>query len=238
MVVAMATDIVPELLESIQRDFNSKVGKSRKLKQLRKVIDNGTATYTQANEYAIEIGTILASSFKAHIKSDVLPDGHMYYNIADRILMPTLSNNHNIVTGISAEIQEQLNKSVGLGLKGIETTVNKPRIESMVNRITAEETFDDVAWILGEPIVNFTQSSVDETIEENVKFQGESGLKPRIVRTIDGADACDWCKSLAGTYDYPDVPEDVYKRHDRCRCTVEYFPDGSRKQNVWTKEWR
>src|SRR5690625_7895139 len=108
---------------------------------------------------------------KTHIKSDVLPDGHMYYNIAERILTPTLTENYVIVTRVSAEVQEQLNRSVGLGLKGIEAPVNNHRIDSSINRITEEEVFDDVAWILQEPIVNFTQSSVDETIKVNVDFK-------------------------------------------------------------------
>lgn len=233
----MAVDIVPELLEKIELDFNSRIKKSAKIKNLRTMIDNGTATYIQANEYAVEVGEVLARSFKAHIKSDVLPDGKMYYNIAERVLNPTLTNNHVIVAQVSAEIQENLNKSVGLGLKGIEPDVNQLRIDSIINRVVAEEVFDDVAWILQEPIINFTQSVVDETIKANVDFQGESGLSPKIIRTTDGADACDWCKSMAGTYKYPDVPEGVYGRHDRCRCTVEYDPGDVRRQNIWTKEW-
>src|SRR5699024_6143419 len=234
----MATDIVPELLEAIERDFNTAISKSEKLKNIRLMIENGTATYQQANDYAIEVGEILADVFKVHIKSDVLPDGYMYYNIADRILNTTLSNNHIIVAGISAEIQEILNRSVGLGLKGIEPPVNQLRIDSIINRITAEETFDDVAWILQEPIVNFTQSVVDDTIKANVEFQGESGLSPQIIRVAHGSPPCDWCKSQAGTYKYPNVPDGVYKRHDRCRCTVIYDPGDARRQDIWTKEWR
>ena len=231
-------DIVPELLELIERDFNTAISSSEKLKYIRKLINEGKATYKQANEYAIEVGEILSRIYTKHIKSDVLPDGKMYYNIAERILTPTLSNNHDIVAKVSAEVQEHLNKSTGLGLKGIEPKVNRERIESIINRITHEELFDDVAWILGEPVVNFTQTVVDEVIKANVDFQGESGLSPKIIRTTDSAKACDWCKRQAGTYEYPNVPQDVYKRHDRCRCTVEYVPDGVSKQNVWSKEWR
>lgn len=234
----MVADIVPELLESIQRDFNSKIKKSTKLKRLRKMIDNGTATYVQANEYAIEVGSILSDVFKSHINSGALPDGKMYYNIAERIIDPALKNNHIIVSKVSADIQEHLNKTIGLGLKGIEPKVNKQRIESIINRVVAEEKFDDVAWILQEPIVNFTQNIVDDTIKENVNFQGESGLYPTVSRYVHGIDPCDWCRSLEGVYKYPDVPEEIYKRHDRCRCRVEYNPGDARKQNIWTKEWR
>lgn len=234
----MAADIVPELLENIQRDFNTAISSNEKLQNIQAMIGNGTATYQQANEYAIEVGEALALSFSANIKSETLPDGKMYYNIAERVLHPTLSTNHNIVAQVSAEIQEQLNRSVGLGLRGIQPSVNRPRIESIINRVVAEEIFDNVAWILQEPIVNFTQSVVDDTIKANVEFQGESGLSPQIIRTAHGNPPCEWCRSMAGVYKYPDVPEDVYKRHDRCRCIVEYNPGDARRQNVWTREWR
>lgn len=234
----MVTDIVPELLEKIQRDFNKLFKQNKKLQQIQEMIDNGTATYKQANEYAIEVGEMLASVFEVHIKSEALPDGKMYFNIAERILNPTLSNNHKIVAQVSAEIQEHLNKSIGLGLKGIEPKVNQFRIDSIINRIDAEEVFDDVSWILAEPVVNFTQSVVDDTIKENVKFQGESGLYPKVIRIANYSDACDWCKEMEGTYKYPNVPDGIFGRHDRCRCTVEYDPGDARRQNVWTKEWR
>ena len=235
--VAM-NDIVPELLELIQKDFRYEINNNAKLKSIRKVIDEGSATYAEANEYAVEVGEILAKIFKRHIKSDILPDGKMYYNIAERLLNPTLNNNHKIVAKVSAEIQEILNKSAGLGLKGIEPQINQLRVDSIINRVANEELFDDVAWILDEPIVNFTHSVVDAAIKDNVSFQGESGLKPTVTRTVHGHKPCAWCRSMAGTYDYPNVPENVYRRHDRCRCTVEYDPGNVRKQNVWSKEWR
>lgn len=230
-------DIVPGLLNKIKSDFSKEFNKSNKLKQIRDMLNNGTATYQQANEYAVEVGEILARTFQTNIKSSSLPEGKMYYNIAERIVIPTLENNHSIVTKLSVEIQEQLNNSTGLGIKGIESEFSRHRAESIINRITKEELFDDVAWILQEPVVNFTQSVVDETLKANVNFQGESGLYPTITRIVHGDNACDWCRSLSGTYKYPDVPEDVYTRHDRCRCTVEYSPGDIRKQDIWTKEW-
>lgn len=236
----MATDIVPELLENIQRDFNDSMSRNTKIQSIRKLIDEGAATYEQANEYAIEAGELLAKAYKKNLNSDVLPDGRMYFNIADRILNPTLNNNHVIVARISAEIQQNMNRSVGLGLMGIQPAVNQFRIDSIINRVVTEEMFDDVAWILEEPVVNFTQSVVDETIKENFNFQGEAGLRPKIKRSAHGSPPCDWCKSIQGVYDYPNVPDGVYKRHDRCRCTVEYYPGNAeeiRRQNVWSKEW-
>src|SRR5690625_2357178 len=131
-------DIVPELLEKIQRDFNKLFRQNKRLQQIQEMIDNGKATYKQANEYAVEVGKVLAGVFETYIKSDVLPDGKMYFNIAERILNPTLSNNHKIVARISAEIQEQLNESIGIGLKGVEPKLNQFRIRSEERRVGKE----------------------------------------------------------------------------------------------------
>jgi len=234
----MATDIVPELLEKIQREFNTKISRNKKIQRIQEMIDNGTATYEQAYEFAQEVGQTLSSVLQAHIDSEVLPDGHMYFNIADRILNPTLQTNHVMVATASAEIQELLNKQAGLGLKGIQPELNQPRIKSIIERIVQEELFDDVSWIIGEPIVNFTQSVVDDTLKANVDFQGKSGLHPKLIRVAHASDPCDWCQQMEGTYKYPNVPAGVFGRHDRCRCTVEYDPGDVRRQNVWTKEWR
>lgn len=234
----MATDIVPELLEVIERDFNTFLQQNKEIERIRQAIEEGSATYKQAYDYAQHVGEALANSFEKNISSEVLPDGHMYFNIAERILNPTLERNHILVADVSVEIQEILNRKAGLGLKGISPEVNRHRIKSIIERVVHEEVFDDVKWMLSEPVVNFTQSVVDDTIQANAEFQYQSGLYPRIIRYTQGSETCEWCRNLAGIYKYPDVPDDVYKRHDRCECVVEYDPGDARRQNVWTKEWR
>ena len=234
----MATDIVPELLEVIERDFNTFLRQNKEIERIRQAIEEGSATYKQAYEYAEQVGEALANSFEKNISSEVLPDGHMYFNIAERILNPTLERNHILVADVSVEIQEILNRKAGLGLKGISPELNRNRIKSIIERVVHEEIYDDVKWMLAAPVVNFTKSVVDDTIQANADFQYQSGLYPRIIRYTQGSETCEWCRSLAGVYKYPDVPDDVYKRHDRCDCVVEYDPGDARRQNVWTKEWR
>lgn len=231
----MELDIVPELLENIQKDFNKNVNSSNKLKRLAELVSKGNASYSHANEYAIELGELLAETFKKFITAEALPDGRMYFNIAERILNDTLKNNHILVSAVTTEIQSELNIKSGFKIKGIAPVIKQDRIDGIINRVSLEESFEDVQWILGEPIVNFTQSVVDDAIQENAEFHFKSGMYPTITRTVDSAKACDWCKSVAGVFKYPDVPEDVYRRHERCRCTVEYDPGDNKKKNIWAK---
>ena len=45
---------------------------------------------------------------------------------------------------------------------------------------------------------------------------------------------CKWCADLEGEYDYDLAPDDIYRRHEFCRCTVTYISE-KKSQNVWSK---
>lgn len=214
-------DITPKLLEAIQTDFQSQFNKSKTIQSLYAKIRDGTATYDEANDFAIETGRLLSASFQKNLSEDILPDGRMYYNIANRILGTTLTNNHKLITEVTTKVQTSLNKAAGIGLKAIVPDVNESRITGLVNKVSSATEFSTVAWLFGEPVVNFSQSIVDDAIRANAEFQYKSGLSPKIVRREVG-NCCDWCKEVVGSYRYPDVPEGVYKRHRYCRCTVAY----------------
>lgn len=233
----MDKDIVPELLEIIDQQFDDRTKESAKLKNAVRALKDKKATYLDANDFAIEVGEILAKVFSDNLTVDVLPDGKMYFNIADRILNQTLKKNYDLVSGYAADVQTVLNEDAGLHLKTQIPDLNQDRIDGMVNKISSHEHFDDIKWMLDEPIVSFSQSIVDDSIEANANFQAKAGLSPKLIRKLSGK-ACDWCKNLAGTYDYHDAPADIYRRHQRCRCTVEYVPGDGRRQNVHSKEWQ
>ncbi len=230
-------DITPELLKKIQDDFQSRFNKSKTISGLYTKVRDGTATYKEANDFAIEVGNILAAAYMNNLSSDVLPDRKMYYNIAKHILDPTMKHNYDLITDVTNQVQKSLNEAAHIGIKPITPKLNQDRIDGIINRVSNEDNFDDVAWILREPIVNFSQSIVDDSIRANAEFHGKSGMSPKIVRKLAGG-CCDWCREVAGIYIYPDVPKDVYRRHQRCRCTVDYHPGDGKVQNVHSKKWR
>lgn len=232
----MVKDIVPELLEKIQNEFKNKTEKSKVLKKKILALNAGKATHLDSNEFAIEVGNILADVFKNEITEDVLPDNKIYYNIAKRLIEPNMKNNFDIVSDYSKEVQEVLNKKSNISLKAIKPEMNQDRIDGIVEKISEYDDFEKGKWLLDEPVKNFTQSIVDDTIKTNAEFQYKSGLTPKIVRKEAG-NCCEWCKEVVGEYEYPDVPKDVYRRHQRCNCTVDYLPGNGKKQDVWSKKW-
>lgn len=229
-------DIVPELLDKIKADFFEQAEKSAELERLLLLVRSGKANFIDAHEFSTKLGQILSEALQNNISGLILPDGKMHFNIASRILNETLGTNHKMVSTYAKQVQETLNKEAGIGLKSIQAPINQERINGLVNRLSYEEKFDDVSWILKEPIVNFNQNIVDNHIKVNADFHFKSGLKPKIVRTTDG-NCCSWCSKLAGVYTYPGVNKDVFRRHDRCTCTLDYHPGDGKKQNVWSKKW-
>lgn len=215
----MTEDIAPGLLERIQQDFEATFQADAEIQAVYRAIESGTATYAQANEFAVRTGELLAQALGSHLSGDVLPDGRMYYNIAQRILTPTFRRNYELISGVTASVQEALNTAAGLGIKAQTPVFPQDRLDGIIDRVSSEEFFDDVSWILQEPVVNFSQSVVDDAVQSNAEFQTEAGLYAMIVRTLNGL-GCPWCRALAGFYEYAEAPRDVFRRHDNCRCTV------------------
>lgn len=231
--------IAPELLENITKEFEDLVEKDEVLLSVRKKIASNTATYQDANQAAIRLGKLLSRAYQDNISSDRLPNGQMYYNIAKRVLEPTLKNNYGEISDICLSIQEGLNQRAKIGIQSIAPDINQDRIDGIIDRIS-EAPYEKVQWLTKEPIINFSQSIVDDHIRANAEFHAQAGLSPKIVRRSAGR-CCGWCSKLAGTYQYPEeAPEgaDVWKRHENCRCTVDYDPGDGKVQDVWSKKWK
>ena len=195
-------------------------------KRLKKLNIKATS-YEDVNDYAVALGEILTTAFNIHITEN--PG-----EIIEQILNDRLKENHRLITDFGRLVQDILNKQAKIGLEAQIPEVNQSRIDGLVGKIT-EEGFEQSKWLLGSPVVNFNQSIVDDMVRKNAEFHFRSGMSPKIIRKEVG-NCCKWCKNLVGTYKYPDVPKDVYRRHRNCRCTVEYIPKKGIRQDVHTKK--
>lgn len=223
-------DISPKLLQAIREDFNSELKNSKTITGLYDKVKKGLASYEEADDFAVEVGNILARAFQNNLSSESLPNGKMYYNIAKAVVEPMMVRNYDLVSSVTQQVQTSMNKSAGLGVKAIKPELNQDRIDGIINRISSAEDFETAKWVLAEPVVIFSQSIVTDAIKANAEFQYKAGLTPKIIRKTTGK-CCDWCKEVSGTYEYPDVPKDVYRRHDYCRCKVDYVI-GKYRENV------
>jgi len=74
-------------------------------------------------------------------------------------------------------VQASLNQKAGLGIKAIKPPLNKSKVDEIINRLSKEDNFEDIKWILDEPIKNFSQAIIDDAVKANAEFQYKAGLK-------------------------------------------------------------
>ena len=160
-------DVVPGLLKRIQEDFQKQYKADKVVNEILFKQRSKMATYKEANEFSIRVGEMLANSFSKFLTPDSLPDGRMYYNIATRILEPTLHTNYSLITDVCKAAQTKINKDAGIGLKVIKPAFNKDRLKGLEDKVSNAEQFENVQWVLQEPVVNFSQSIVDDSIKDN-----------------------------------------------------------------------
>lgn len=227
-------DIVPSLLEKIKKDFEKRVENDSDIIKLNSKIRDGTATLHQTSLYARRLGDHLSDVLQENLTEDALPDGRMFYNIADRIVTPLMRQNFDLTNAKAKEVQSLIDQKNGIGLNPISAKYPKDRVKQIVDSLTEEDAdFEKIQTRMGEPIRNCSQSFFDDFIQANVDYRARAGFKSYIVRTLVGG-ACPYCVRLAGAYEYGEEPKDVYRRHDSCRCTVTYKTEKYR-QNVHTK---
>lgn len=240
----MATDIVPELYKKIQSEFTKRTVDSAFFRRYAFDLASKNVSLDTVHEISVFLGETLSGVLTDTMTADVLPDGRLYWNIVDRIIKPMLEGNYSRVNNMAEEIQKIVDEADNIGIGAVHAPFPESRARDLLGKM-AEETENPLKW-LGEPIVNITESFSDDYMKENARFRSKAGLETTIVRRTEGGATkishgrkyripCNWCNSLAGVYDYSNVPPNVYQRHEYCRCSVTYR-SGRMRQNVWSKD--
>lgn len=162
-------------------------------------------------------------------------EGDLFYSTAKDVVLPLLKDDFDRVSSYCSTTQSILNSNAHLDIKVIEPIFNNDKAQGIITAIS-EKPIKEVTNIINDVIPNFSQSIVTDYIKANAEMQYRIGLKPKIARKTLGK-CCDWCENLAGVYTYPDVPNDIYRRHSNCRCRVVYVTVDGKRQNVWSKEY-
>lgn len=149
--------------------------------------------------------------------------------------------NYKTIADHCAAIQTSLNKKANIGLQAIKPEYNKEKTEGVINYISSANKYSEREQSFLDSLSTNAKSVVDDSVKQNAEFHYQVGLSPKIIRTTNGK-PWQWCKSLAGVYNYSKIRvdgNDVFKRHSNCNCTVVYDPsDGSKRvQDAWSKSW-
>ena len=231
------TDIAPQLWEKISAEFETALKTDEEIARLYEKIRSGKATYEEALRFSERVGMLSSSALTDNITAEVLPDGKLYYNIAERTVRPALERDYALISDAAADVQKSLNEAAGIGLNPVSPELNEDRLSGLIDTLTEDgKPFDEVRKLLEAPVVNFCQNVVDESVEKNAEAAVHSGLKAVIIRRRFGK-GCDLCARLTGVYDYGsyDYPDEIFSRHENCRCLVTVKTEKGGYQDVWSK---
>ena len=234
----MVKDIVPELNEMIKQANQSRRMSDPSLMKVSEKIRSGKASLQDVHTYAERLGEDLSKALTSTLTVDNLPNVKLYYNIAERTVIPALEDNYNLINEAAATAQKAIDKKAKIGLGSVQADFPTQRVQGLIDKMTSDDNApeDVISW-LTEPIINNSEAFVDDFVEANCKFRTKTGLKTRIVRKAEGK-CCDWCAALEGSYEYGKAPDDIYRRHEFCRCTVT-FETEKISQDVWSKRtWK
>lgn len=221
-------DIAPELYERLKAEYERRRGSAADAAEKAK-------GYRDVLSWADHAGRSAALTFDG-ILPEELPDGMMYFNIAERTLRPVLEEVAADVLTVAKAAQETLNAAAGIEM-AFQAPDEEDKIKGLVDLACAgpwDAQQDDFC----AATQTYASKVSDDCIWQNAGSQYDAGMDPKIIRTA-GAGACVWCASLAGTYDYEKVRRgsEVFSRHVNCNCVVEYEPRKGRRQDVHSKRW-
>ena len=102
--MADGRDIGAKLYEQIRAEFERLLA----ARNTSLPSDDRKVSMVLGDKYAKTVGECLAQAIAKYVTPEALPNGKLYYNIAEKILDPTLRENHRLVNDYCTEIQERV----------------------------------------------------------------------------------------------------------------------------------
>lgn len=217
-------------LQSVLLDVKQRIENDKKLSKLRQKVNSGKATYADTAAYSTHVGNLLGDTFAQHILS-VSPE------LREALTVELMHDRYMDINAIIDRVQKSMDEAQGLHLAPQHAPFYDDRAHQIGSAL-ADPTVPDetIKRRARAATATATKSMHDDRMKTEAKFRSRAGLKCFITRNaVSGC--CEWCTAMAGRYAYGEEPDDIYRRHDNCDCTVT-FENGRKRQDVWSKrEW-
>lgn len=200
--------------DKLYRLFQEKCASDPSLRSLRQRIDSGNAGFTDTAAYSERISNLLGQTLSKHI--DDIPEGSR-----EQICKWLLQEQFKDTNTICADVQEALDEAQGIHLTPQKAPFPSERVQTVAHALEDPTVKPEtIRRRANAPVANVAKSFHDDYIRANAKLRNDLGLKPVIQRY--GSGCCAWCSAVAGKYRFGDQPDDIFRRHDNCDCTIIY----------------
>lgn len=239
-------DIAPELYNRIQDEMKRLLSHAGNVTGLERKIRQGKASQRDVARYADIVGRAASEAFKKVLKLEDLPDGKLYWNIAEKTIGETLKGVYGDVNTVAA-IQlrgDDIKKGFNIGIK--QGTDPDNRIKVVLEMASGQTTQEALDNAMTDPVISTARKFYDDFQLANGDVRDALGFDEVVVRHYDdrglhnGKTPCIWCLQREGTFSIQDAHRlGVFERHPGCGCTIEVItPDRTQVQTDWTRnEW-
>lgn len=238
-------DIAPELYDKIQKKYRQAVKNDSRLISIANKIRQGKGTQADLDAITKGLGRHLSDAMRKVLVVDNLPDGKMYWNIAEKTIKPALESVYGQVNRYATLEQRAADVKHGVNLAVQSGTDPSHHIRKVMEYATNSVSGTELDNALNEPVKTAAGKFLDDFKERNAEIRAGAGVIQYVVREYDGvglkAGACNWCLERAGIWKYEDAKANgVFERHDGCGCTIDVvYEDGlTKEQTNWHhNEW-
>lgn len=215
---------------TVQEEVRERLARDPQLVKLRQKIESGKGTYADTAAYSIRAGKLLGEVFSRRLP-EIPPEQR------EQLCVDLLHDQYIDINAAVDTVQRFMDEAQGFHLAPQHAPFDSERghqIGSSLRDLSKPvEVLQRRAKAAPETAV---KAMHDDRMKSEAKFRSRAGLKCFITRkAVSGC--CAWCTAMAGRYAYGEEPDDIYRRHDNCDCTVT-FENGRKRQDVWSKrEW-
>ena len=137
----MAVDIVPALYEKIQAEFEQNIKSNRRIQQFLK---QDRHTQKDVSLYSADLGECVSKALGKCLTAEALPDGKLYWNIAQRTIVPLLKTANDMVLDAAEAMQKQEDAENGIRLTPIRPPFPEDRVNGFIDKlIEYQEAYDE-----------------------------------------------------------------------------------------------
>lgn len=130
----MNKDVLPELLEKTFNEYKRLIKESAFITKFSDELAKGIAKDSDVSLYGEELGNCAAIAFLKFIKEENLPNGFLYWNIAERIVEPLLKDVYQKVNEAADTVQIISDKKRNIGIKPQHADFPKDRVHDLIEK--------------------------------------------------------------------------------------------------------
>lgn len=137
----MAADIAPELYEKLHTEFELNIKRNKRIQSFLKKGDK--TTQREVSLYSAELGKCASDALSVVLSEDALPNGKLYWNIAQRTIIPLLKEAYVMVMEAAEAVQKREDADLGINIKPIRPDFPEERIRGLIDKLIEYQEDDN-----------------------------------------------------------------------------------------------